>query len=278
MGRVRILTDSTSDIPADLADRLGIVVVPAYVQMEGQSLRDGEQITRAEFYRRLPGLKGVPTTSVPPAHEFAAAFRSLIGQADEVVALTVSSNLSGMFDVAQMGSREVPELRVHVVDSGQLTMGLGWLVIVAAEEAAAGKSAAEILALVETLRPRVRVLAVLDTVENLRRSGRVNLVHALAANLLRIKPLIEVRQGVVSLVGRVRTRHKAIDWLLEQAAALMPLQRLAVIHTEASEVESFRSRLGALFPVEQIVISEVGPTVGTHVGPGALGIAAIVGS
>jgi len=276
MERVRIVTDSTSDIPADLAGRLGITVVPAYVQVEGQSLRDGVQITRAEFYRRLPGLTRIPTTSVPPAHEFAAAFRSLVGQADAVVAPLVSNKLSGMLNTARLGSREVPEIEVHLVDSTQVAMGLGWQAVVAAEAAAARKGVDEIISLIRQVQPRVRLYALLDTLEYLHRSGRVAWARAAAAQLLNIKPLLEVRQGEVIMIGKVRTRNKAIERLLEMVSDLGPLERLAVVHTQAPDVESFRVRLGDLFPVEQIVVSDVGPIVGTHVGPGALGIAAVV--
>ncbi len=275
MGRIRILTDSTADIPADLARRLEITVVPAYVQMEGQSLRDGEQITRAEFYRRLPHLAAIPTTSVPPAQEFAAAFRSLVGRASEVIAILISTTLSGMLNAARLGSEEVPELKVHLVDSRQLMMGLGWQVIAAAEAAAGGRSAEEILALVHGMQPRIRILGVLDTLEYLHRSGRVAWARAMAARLLRIKPLIEFRQGEAFLVGRARTRRKAIERLVEMIAGLGRLERLAVIHTAATDVAPFLSRLGAFFPPEQTVISEIGPVVGTHLGPGALGIAAV---
>ncbi|HIE38535.1 MAG TPA: DegV family protein [Anaerolineales bacterium] len=276
MSRVRILTDSTADVPADLARRLGITVVPAYVHMDGRSLRDGDQITRAEFYRRLPELSEIPTTAVPSVHEFAAAFLSLVGQAEEVIAILVSTTLSGMLNAARLGSQEVPELKVHLVDSRQLMMGLGWQVIIAAEAAAEGLGAGEILARIREIQPRVRILGLLDTLEHLRRSGRVAWARAVAAQILRIKPLIEFRQGEAVLVGQARTRRKAIQRLLEMIAALGPLERLAVIHAAAPDVEPFRARLGALFPGQQILVSEIGPTVGTHLGPRALGIAAIV--
>ncbi len=276
MGRVRILTDSTADVPPDLAQRLNITIVPAYVQMEGQSLRDGEHITREQFYQRLPSLTKVPTTAVPPAHEFAAAFRSLVGQADEVIAILLAARLSAMISVAELGSREVPELRVHFVDSEQLAMGIGWQVILAAEAAARGASAEEILAMLADVRPRIRLLAFLDTVEYLRQSGRVSWARAMAAQLLRIKPIIEFRRGEAILVGQARTRRKAMERVLEMIPALGPLERLAVIHSCAPDLEPFYAHVQALFPDMEIPISEVGPVVGSHIGPGALGVAVIV--
>lgn len=276
MQRVRVLTDSTADIPPDLARELRIVVVPAYVQMDGRSLRDGEQITRAQFYRALPHLKEVPTTAVPPAEEFAAAFRKLAEEAEEVVAVLLSRTLSGMFNAAWLGSQAVPGLKVHLVDSRQLAMGLGWQVIVAAEAAAQGRSGEEIVALLESLRPRIRLLAVLDSLEYLRRSGRVAWAQTMAARLLRIKPLIDFREGEAVLIGRVRTRRKAIDRLIDTIVRWGPLERLAVVHTAAPDVELFRQRLASLVPIERVLISEVGPVVGAHIGPGALGVAAVI--
>lgn len=278
MARVRILTDSTADVPPDLAARLGIVVVPAYIQMEGQSLRDGEQISRAEFYRRLPSLSQLPTTAVPSAHEFAAAFRSLVGQADEVIAILLSGSLSSMLAVAELGSREVPELRVHLVDSRQLAMGIGWQVILTAEAAARGATAGEILAMLEDLRPRIRILAVLDTVKYLVHSGRVSWAKGFAARILRIKPIIEFREGEALLVGQVRTRRQAIERLLEMLQDWGPLERLAVVHSCAPDWEPFYERVRALYPHLEIPVSEVGPVIGCHIGPAALGVAGILAS
>lgn len=275
MQRVRILTDSTADVPASLAERLGIVVVPAYVQFDGKSLRDGDQISREAFYRLVHTLKKPPTTAVPPAEEFAAAFRGLVGQTEEVIAILLSTTLSGMYNVAWLGSQAVPELKIHLVDSRQLAMGLGWQVILAAEAAAEGKSGEEILAFLSDLQPRIRVLAMLDGLDHLQHSGRVEWARAMAVRLLRIKPLIEVRDGEVVLIGRVRTRRRAVERLVEMTAALGPLERLAVMHSAAPDVERFCRRLGAIFPPDQTLVTQVGPVVGTHIGPHALGVAVI---
>jgi len=278
MARVRILTDSTADVPPDLVARLGITVVPAYIQMEGQSLRDGEQITRAEFYRRLPFLSQTPTTAVPSAHEFAAAFRSLVGQADEVVAILLSGSLSSMLSVAELGSQEVPELKVHLVDSRQLAMGIGWQVILAAEAAAEGATAEEILVMLEDLQPRIRILAVLDTVKYLVHSGRVSWARGMAAHILRIRPIIEFREGEAILVGQVRARRQAVERLLEMLRDWGPLERLAVVHSRAPDWEPFYERVRALYPHLEIPVSEVGPVIGSHIGPAALGVAGILAS
>jgi DegV family protein with EDD domain len=275
MRRVRIVTDSTSDVPPEVAARLRISVVPAYVQMGNRSYRDGADLSREEFYTQLPTMPTVPTTAVPPAHEFAVAYRSLVGEADEVIAIVISTNLSGMYNVACLGAQEVPELRVHVVDSGQATMGLGWIVIAAAEAAADGQSASKILTLLEDVKPRVRVFAMLDTLEYLRRSGRVSWARARAAQVLRIKPLVEVVQGKVRDLGRTRTRHRAIERLVELVHAQGPLERLAILHTQAPELEEFRSRLVDLCSPKQLLTVAVTTIIGAHVGPRGLGVATV---
>jgi DegV family protein with EDD domain len=278
MSRVHILTDSTSDVPAEIADHLHITVVPAYVQVSNRSYPDGPSaagLSREEFYARLPGMSSVPTTSVPPVYEFTKAYRALVGQGDGVVAILVSSNLSGMCDVARLAAKEVPDLKVHVVDSGQVTMGLGWMVIAAAEAAADGKSAQEILALVEGMKSRVHVYAMLDTLEYLRRSGRVSWAQAKAAGILRIKPIVEMILGKVGEMGRARTRRRAIERLVELTQALGPLDRLAILHTYAPEVEDLRGHLSGLCWPKQPLTVAVTTIIGAHVGPLGLGVAAV---
>lgn len=279
MSRVQIVTDSTSDIPPDVAERLKITVVPAYVQIDNQSFRDGISsggLSREEFYARLPASPVVPTTSVPPSHEFAAAYRSAMDEADEVIAIVVSSDLSGMYGVACLGAREVPGLNVHVVDSGQTSMGLGWLAIAAAEAAASGKHAREILDLVENLKKRVRVYAVLDTLEYLRRSGRVSWARTKAVQVLRIKPIVELLMGKVRDVGQTRTTRRAIERLVELTCSLGPVERLAVLHTYAPGVEELRQRLIDFCSPKQLLTVAVTTIIGAHVGPRGLGIAALV--
>ena len=282
---IRILTDSTADVPPDIARRLRITVVPAYIQIGLQSYRDvpwdseaGPGLSRRAFYEQLPAMPVFPTTAVPPAYEFAAAYRRLAEEehADTVIAIVVSALLSGMYNVARLAVQDAPHhLRVHVVDSGQVTMGLGWIVIAAAEAAAKGKSVEEILVLVEGMRRRVRVYAMLDTLDYLRRSGRVGWVRAMAAQVLHIKPLLEVVDGEVRDVGRVRSRRRAIERLLALLRSLGPLERLALLHTYPVDIEAFRERLGEFFPQEQIVTVPVTTIIGAHVGPGGLGLAAV---
>lgn len=284
MSQVRILTDSTCDLPPEVAERLGIAIVPAYVQIGNHSYRDelsssSKGFSREEFYSQLSTMSDPPTTAVPPAHDFAAAYRNLADETDEVIAIVISTNLSGMYNVASLGAQEVPELKVHVIDSEQISIGAGWMVIAAAEAAAEGKGSQEILALIEDMKHRVHLYAMLDTLEYMRRSGRVSWARAKAAQMLRIKPIIEVFLGQVKDVGRTRTRRRAVEQLIELVCALGPLERLAFLHTYAPDFEAFRHRL--IERCSRFSLPEPLPTVavttiiGAHVGPRALGVAAV---
>lgn len=276
MGHVRILTDSTSDVPADLAAALDITVVPAYVQMDNRSYKDRVDLSRREFYTRLPKMENVPTTAVPSIQEFTQAYRQLAQETDEIVAIMLSGSLSSMYNVAQIGARDLDGLRVHVVDSEQVTMGLGWLVIAAAEAAAQGRSAAEIIQQTEEMKSRVRIYALLDTLEYLQRSGRVGWARAKMAHLLRIKPLIEVILGKVHNVGRERTRRHAIETLIELTKKLGAVERLAILHTYAPEIEQVSQRLMELGSPNNPLTVVPTTAIGAHVGPRALGVAAVI--
>jgi DegV family protein with EDD domain len=272
---INIITDSTSDIPPDIARELDITVIPVHVIFGEESFDDGVTITREEFYRRLKTTKALPTTATPSIGEFAEVYRRVGG---EIVSIHVASKWSSLLNVARLGAELAPDARITFFDSGKLAMGLGWQVILAARAAQQGKSAAEIVDILQAAKHRVRLFAALDTLEFLRRSGRVNAFLARFGQLLSIKPIIDVGDGEVSMVDRVRTRHAAIDRVREMTYNLGPLQSLAVLHT--SNYETARA-LADEFVMsipnlrEPIIVCEATTAVGTHVGPNALGIAAI---
>ena len=273
---VNIVTDSTSDIPADIARELQITVIPAHVIFGNESFDDGVTITREEFYRRLKTSKVLPTTSTPSAGEFAELYQRVGG---EIVSIHVAARWSSLLSVAQLGASLVPEAQVAFFDSGKLAMGLGWQVILAARAAQQGKAVKEILQALQDAKHRVRLFAALDTLEYLRRSGRVNALVARFGRLLSIKPIIVVGDGEVSMVDRVRTRHAAIERLKEMTRALGPLQSLAVLHTASYETAcALADEFAMTIPNlrEPIIVCEATTAVGTHVGPNALGIAAVV--
>ena len=201
---VRVVTDSNCDLPPELVARHNIIIVPSVLNLDGQSYRDGPDISRAEFYRRLPHLNPLPTTAAPASGEFEAAFRSC-GSA-EIIAVLVAERFSAIYNAARLGAEPLGS-QVTLVDSLQVSMGLGWQVLAAAEVATAGGAREEALAAVHAVKRRVVVLAALDTLEYLRRGGRASLLTALVGGLLQIKPLLEVRSAEITTLARVRTRR-----------------------------------------------------------------------
>jgi DegV family protein with EDD domain len=272
---VSIVTDSTSDIPPDIARELNITVIPVHVIFGEVSFDDGVTITREEFYRRLKTAKVLPTTSTPSAGEFAEVYQRVGG---EIVSIHVASKWSSLLNVAHLGASLAPAAQIAFFDSGKLAMGLGWQVILAARAAQQGKSVAEILQTLQAAKQRVRLFAALDTLEFLRRSGRVNALVARFGQLLSIKPIIDVGDGEAVMIDRVRTRQAAIVRVKELTYALGPLQSLAVLHTSNYETAcALADEFAMTVPNlrEPIIVCEATTAVGTHVGPNGLGIAAV---
>jgi len=276
---VGIVTDSTSDIPEETAAKLRLVVVPAYVNIGDESYLDGVELSRQEFYERLPTYTQPPTTAAPPPGAFKSAYEGLAEQGiKEILSIHVASTLSGMLNAARLGAQDVPGVEVTLFDSQQLTMGLGLLAMSAAKEALAGRAMKEIVAFLNERVERTYVLGVLDTLEYLRRSGRVSWAEFGIGTILRIKPLLYVHMGRVEMPERVRTSRRALERLLELAAGLGPLDDLALLHTHASddEIGAFREKTAFLNPGESAPLAvELTPAIGAHLGPGGLGIACV---
>ena len=269
---VRVVTDSNCDLPPELVARHNIIIVPSVLNMDGRSYRDGPDISRAEFYRRLPQLNPLPTTAAPAAGEFEAAFRSC-GSA-EIIAVLVAERFSAIYNAARLGA-EPFGAQVTLVDSLQVSMGLGWQVLAAAEVATAGGARDEALAAVQAVQRRVVVLAALDTLEYLRRGGRASLLTALVGGLLQIKPLLEVRSAEITTLARVRTRRVVLERLAARARSFGALERLAVLHTAAQEdARALADGLADLTPEPPLIV-EATAVIGTHVGPGAVGVALV---
>ena len=270
---VRVVTDSNSDLPPELVARYNIVVVASVLNIEGKSYLDGIDISRAEFYQRLPKLKSLPTTAAPSAAAFEAAYRSC-GEA-EVVAIHLGSAFSAIYTAARLGAEPLGR-QVTLVDSQQASMGMGWQVLAAAEAAEGGGSRDDVLRAVRSAQERVRLYAALDTIEYLRRGGRASLFSARLGDLLQIKPLLEVRNGLVSVPARVRTRQKARDELAARVEALGQLERLAVLHTNCVDDAMAMAQRLAVRTRQAPVVVEATAVIGTHVGPGAIGVAAMM--
>jgi DegV family protein with EDD domain len=274
---IRIVTDSTADLPETVVAQWGITVVPAYVNVGGRSYMDGVELSRSEFYELLPGLESPPTTSAPGPGTFARVYERVAAEgATEVLSIHIAASLSNIVEVALMAAQATTVVPVRVIDSGQLTLGTGLLVVAAARAAAAGRSAADIVTLLDDMAPRVHSFAALDTIEFLRRSGRVSRLQYGLGSLLRIKPILKMHNGAIEM-ERVRTRARAVERLIELVGELGPLEQLALVHTHALErVQALRQETRHLFPTEDAPLcEEVTPVIGAHVGPGAVGFVAV---
>ena len=275
--KIGLVTDSTSDLPREIIDRHAIEVVPAILTLGKTSFEDGEGMTRKEFYERLPELTSSPTTSAPSVGSFQLRYEKLLmGGAEFILSIHPPNKLSGIFNAARLAAESFGE-HVHVLDSGQLSLGLGFQVIAAAEAVARDAVLGEILAMVMSIKQRVRVMALLDTMEYLRRSGRVSWAKAKVGGLLNLKPLIELRFGEVKRIGQVRTRSQGIQHLIENIQKWEPLERMAILHTNA-EIAA-RQLLADLNPnlSSPGLIVNVTTVIGTHVGPNGLGFAVVPG-
>lgn len=276
---IRIVTDSTCDLPPALAAAHDITVLPTYVNVGQESFLDGVDLTRTEFYERLPQYQSPPTTAAPPVGTFAATYEKLAGEgASAILSIHLASALSGVLNVARLGAEAAEDIDVTLFDSRQISMGLGFLALSAARAAQSGAPMDGIVAALEETVPRVHVFAALDTLEYLRRSGRVSWPEFGLGTLLRIKPLVHVHEGQVHSLEKVRTQSRALNHLLQHVANLGPLTELALLHTANPQgAERLRSQAAGLIPANYDPVAvEVTPTIGAHVGPGALGFACVV--
>lgn len=272
---IGLLTDSTADIPHEVLEHYGIEVVPSIINIDGQSYEDGIDISREEFYTRLPHMKPPPTTSAPSVGAFQVRYEKLFQQGhDAVLSIHAANTLSGIFNGARLAAQEFGD-RVTVIDSGQLSLGIGFQVLAAAESITRGSRLDEIISLIESVRQRVRVTALLESLIYIRRSGRVSWAKAMIGSILHIQPLVELRYGIVHRMGQARTRLQGVTRLMESLNSFGPLERLAVLHTNAESaarqlLEEVRDRV----PVLPFVVN-VTTAIGTHVGPNGLGFAAL---
>ena len=276
--KIGFVTDSTSDIPTNLEEQYGIEIVPALVNINGKSYADGLEISREEFYTRLPGLTPLPTTSTPSVGSFQERYEKLFkAGVESIISIHPPNALSGIFNAARLAAQEFGQ-RIQVLDSGQTSLGLGYQVILAAEAAAHGAVQDEVLALLVSVRKRVRVTALLDTLEYVRRSGRVSWAVARIGGALRLHPLIELRFGVVRRLGQARTRLQGIERMVEMLNSWGSLERLAVLHTNAESaarqlLEDVKSKVA----VPPLLVN-VTTAIGTHVGPNGVGLAVVAAS
>ena len=273
---IRIVTDSTCDLPEEVIDELGVRVVPLYINVGTRGYLDGVDITRQEFYQRLPEMHPHPTTAAPGSEVFRQAYEELAGQgATQVLSIHISPSLSATLDVARAAAQQTRVVPVTAFDSRQLSLGTGFLVETAAKAAAQGASMDDILALLKEQIARSHVFAALDTLEYLRRSGRMNVAVASFGRLLQLKPLLHMYDGD-PIAERVRTSQRAMKRLLEILSKLGHLERVALVHTNApGRAEELRRMSADLLPTGEIRSVNITPVIGANIGPGAVGFACI---
>jgi DegV family protein with EDD domain len=273
---IKIITDSISDLPESAAREFGITVVPCYINIGEKSYLDGFEMSHQEFYNQLPSLAVLPKTASPNQKAFEGAYVQAADEgATHIISIHVAGTFSSVVDTARMAAGAVQGVSVTVFDSGTVSMGMGFLAMAAARAASAGKSVAEIVSLLKAKAERTIIFVKLDTVDYLRRSGRVSRIQAGLATFLHIFPVLKVYQGVVDL-EKVRTRARAFDRLLEMAEAYAPLEDLAVMHTNCLEkAEMIRQKIEYLLPNRKIWVGEATPAIGTHVGPDGIGLVCV---
>ena len=274
--KIRFVTDSTCDIPADLVQKYGIGVIPTFVNFGDKSLSDnGVELIREDFYRQLPSMNPFPTTAaMPPALAEEIIMRTF-EDADHLFLISVASKLSGVYNIMRLSASKLPQDRVTLIDSKSVTLGLGFQVLAGAETAEATGDVDLVKAAVEHVRDRAHVYAALETMEFLRRSGRVGWAAAGLGALLQIKPMLEVYNGEVKSGNRVRTFGRAIEELIRLVHEQSPLERLAILYiSDRTDAEKLRDRLTDVAPSEPLIVS-VTPTIGSHVGTGGVGVVTV---
>jgi DegV family protein with EDD domain len=276
---IRIVTDTSCDLPQEVADELGIVIVPLSVRFGDEEFIDREELTTSEFWARCVNSSTLPETSAPAPGQFEKVYRDLAADgATSVVVVSLSSKLSATMQSAQLAARTIGadttvELDVRVVDSLTITMGLGTIALACARAANTGSSAEDVEKLANNLVVRTRVFGALDTLENLKKGGRIGNAKAMLATALSIKPIIEVKDGVVEQGGKQRTRTKALTFLVDKIKSYDGnIENLAVMHADCSDIDLFVEMLRPYYS-DEIVVGEIGPVIGTHGGRGTIGIA-----
>jgi DegV family protein with EDD domain len=275
---IKIVTDSTCDLPPEVFRQHDITVKPLSIHFGTETFLDGVTISKDEFFQRLRTAPRLPTTSQPSAGDFCETFRPLVEAGHEVMGVFISSELSGTCASAHAACGLLPEAPVTVFDSHSTSAGLGWMVLEAARMAEAGASGAAIRERLEDMSAKMRVYFVVDTLEYLQKGGRIGGAKALLGTMLRIKPLLMLQEGRVEALEQVRTRRKALQRMIELISDGIRQYRtvsLAVLHAQAeAEAKAVREQVLAALPCKESFSVEIGPTLGTHAGPGVIGIAA----
>ena len=274
MGQVRVVTDSACDLPQNLVDELAIDIVPLSIRFGTDELVDRRDLTPDQFWSRCQASAVLPETAAPSPGAFQQAFTRA---ADEgcpgVVCINLSAALSATYQAASAAAEAVAErIPVRVIDSRSVTLGLGLMVVSAARAAAAGKAAEDVAGIVEDLIPRTRVFGALDTLEYLKKGGRIGGAAALLGTMLSIKPIVEVANGVVEGESRQRTRSRALAYLVDKVRQAGEIEDLGVLTGASADLDAFLDQLGRVYPRDKIIVGDIGAVIGSHTGPGTIGV------
>ena len=273
---IRIVTDSTCDLPEEIVNQQAITVVPLYINVGEESYLDGVNLTRAEFYAQLPNYFPAPKTATPGIESFIQAYERLAAEgAQAILSIHISETLSATVNSARAAAERFTCIPVTVLDSTQLSLGTGFLVEKAAQLAQAGKTVEEIISALKEVMKRTYVFASLKTLEYLRRGGRMNFALAKFGEILQLKPLLHMNMGKAT-AHRTRTQKRATDRLLAWLAEYAPYEKLAIVHAGVqAEAEALYEQVRSFFPQDEVSIVQITPALGAHLGIGALGFACI---
>jgi DegV family protein with EDD domain len=274
---VRIVTDSLGDVPSGAVEELGITVIPIYVRFGTDAYRDGVDLTTEQFYDKLMHGKTLPSTTVPPLGDFVKVYDKLAEETDEILVITISHKLSASYETALHAVELMKrKCRVEVIDSLWVVMGQGLIVIATAKAAKAGADLDEVADITRNNIPRVDLRMAFDTLEYLKRGGRIGKAQAFLGSMLKVNPILGIRDGEVVPFARERSRAKAIDYLYDFATSFSHIEEMAVEDaTTPDEAEMLVERLSAKFPKERIYRSRVSPVIGAHVGPHVLAVSVL---
>ena len=277
---VRIVTDSTADIPPELARELGVSVVPLSVIFGDEVYKEGVEISHDLFYDKLVRSKVLPTTSAPSVGDFLEVYEPLLSETDEIVSIHLSSKLSATCNNARQAAEQLAErgARIEVIDSQLISVGLTFIVSAAARAATGGASIDDIKTIAVRMIPRIHIIVVLDTLEYVRRGGRIGRARAFLGTMLRVKPLLYIRDGEVHPGERVRTKSMALERIHQIVTSYPRVTEVGVAYsTNAHEAEEMRRRLGEALPAVAVTMTRLGPVIGVHAGPGVLGVGVLEG-
>ena len=274
MAQIRVVTDTACDLPQDIIDRFGLALVPLRIRFGQEEFVDRFELSTEDFWARCSTFDELPSTAAPSPGQFQVAFETIRDEgADGLVCVNLSSKLSATIEAARQAARAFDgSFEVRIVDSLSVSLGQGLVVVEAAERAATGASIDVVEAAASKAVAGLKLFGAIDTLENLKRGGRIGNAQALLGSLLSIKPVIEVRGGIVEQESKQRTRSRSLRYLAEKALAAGPVSRMAVLSALAPDLDELIAMLADVDSAQPLMISTVGPVIGTHAGPGAVGV------